>query len=138
MPERDLTMKVFAGYQNTAVLLAPFDEETLVQGQKHGAKGALEFWYNITPRHWAALDLTAATPFRSYSHRLRVAARPFEHISLGAEAMVFGHREGQTQRVGTFARFDNGQHEVSISGGWSMPRGDTGHAYGTVQWLYRY
>ncbi len=134
----DLTLKVFAGYRHSAVAIAPFDPETLVQGQMHGAKGALEIWYNMTPRHWAALDLTAATPFKSYSHRLRLADRTFEHVSLGFEAAAFGHREGATHRVGAFVRYDNGLHEVSASGGWSMPRGDAGHAYGTVQWLYRF
>jgi Cellulose biosynthesis protein BcsS len=134
----DLTLKVFAGYQNTTVAIVPFDPETSVQGQKHGAKGSFEVWYNITPRHWAALDITAATPFRAYSHRLRVADRTFENVSLGVEAAAFGHQESATQRVGAFVRFDNGTHEISASGGWSMPRGDAGHAYGTVQWLYRF
>jgi hypothetical protein len=134
----DLTLKVFAGYQNTTVAIAPFDPETLVQGQKHGAKGAFEIWYNMTPRTWAALDITAATAFRTYSHRLRVADRTFENVSFGIEAAAFGHQESATQRVGAFVRFDNGTHEVSASGGWSMPRGDAGHAYGTVQWLYRF
>ena len=109
-----------------------------MQGQRHGAKGALELWYNLTPRQWASLDLTYATPFRSYSHRLRGATRLSDVISLGAEAAAFGHQEGSTRRVGAFLRYDNGTHEVTGSVGWSMPRGDTGHAYGTVQWLYRF
>ena len=134
----DLTWKVFAGYQNAAVVLSPFDEETIVQGSRHGAKGSLELWYNLTPRQWASLDLTVATPFRSYSHRLRAATRVTEEISLGAEAAAFGHQEGSTRRIGAFLRYDNGTHEVSGALGWSMPRGDVGQAYGSVQWLYRY
>jgi Cellulose biosynthesis protein BcsS len=134
----DLTLKMFAGYQITGVAITPFDPETLVQGQKHGAKGALEVWYNMTLRHWAALDLTAATAFRTYSHRLRLADRAFEQVSLGVEAATFGHQEGATYRAGAFVRFDNGTHEVSASAGWSMPRGDAGHVYGTAQWLYRF
>ncbi len=134
----DLTVKLFAGYQNTAIAISPFDPETIVQGQRHGFKGALEVWYNITPRNWIAADLTAATAFGSYSHRMRVADRMFEHVSLGIEAAAFGHKEAATYRAGTFLRFDNGTHEVSVSAGWSMPRGDSGHAYGTAQWLYRF
>ncbi len=134
----DLTLKMFAGYQNTAIAIAPFDPETMVQGQKHGAKGALEIWYNISPRHWAALDVTAATSFRTYSHRLRVADRTFDYVSLGVEAAAFGHQEGATLRAGAFARFDNGRHEISVAAGWSMPRGDVGHVYGSAQWLYRF
>lgn len=134
----DLTWKMFAGYQHAVITLTPFDLETTVQGRRHGAKGAFELWFNITPQQWASLDLTYATPFRSYSHRLRVATRVSENLSIGAEAAAFGHEEGSTRRVGAFLRFDNGRHELSGSLGWSMPRGDNGHAYGTLQWLYRF
>ena len=134
----ELTWKLFAGYQHAAITLAPFDPETTVQGVRHGAKGSLELWYNITPSQWASLDVTYATPFRSYSHRMRIAHRAGETVSIGAEAAAFGHQEGRTRRLGAFLRFDNGTHEVSGSLGWSMPHGDTSHAYGTVQWLYRF
>ena len=134
----DLTWKLFVGYQHAVVMLGPSDPETTVQGARHGAKGALELWYNLTPSQWASLDLTYATPFRSFSHRLRVATKATDAISVGAEAAAFGHQEGSTRRVGAFLRYDNGTHEVSGSVGWSMPRGDAGHAYGTVQWLYRF
>lgn len=134
----DLTIKTFAGYRNASVEIAPFDPETTVQGQRHGAIGALELWFNITPRQWTSLDLTYATPFRSYAHRLRVADRISETMSIGVEAAALGHQEGSTQRAGAFLRFDNGVHEISASAGWSMPRGEAGHAYGTAQWLVRF
>ena len=61
-----------------------------------------------------------------------------EAVSVGAEAAAFGHQEGSTRRLGAFVRYDNGTHEVSGALGVSSPRGDTAHAYGTVQWLYRF
>lgn len=133
-----LTAKLFAGIRFHDQVIGPFDPEAMVQGRATGATGAMELWYNVSDRHWAALDLTAASPFRSYAHRLRLGQRLGPSWSVGGEARMFGHIEARTAQLGAFVRFDNGVHEVSASAGWSAPdAGDTG-VYGTIQWLRRF
>jgi hypothetical protein len=66
------TVKAFAGWEIAAHLITPYDPETLVQGRSMGPKGALEIWTNFGHRAWAALDLSYAKAFGTFSTRSRL------------------------------------------------------------------
>lgn len=133
----DWTVKVFAGLRTALHVIAPYDEETRVQGSGSGASLALEVWGNLTPERWLALDLGYATPFDSYSARLRLGQRFAAAWSAGGEASAVGNIEGRTLRFGAFVRFDDGVNEIGVAGGLSLSGGQN-DGYASAQWLRRF
>jgi hypothetical protein len=133
-----LTVKAFAGLRMSDHRIAPFDPETLVQGEARGAVGVLEAWYNLTDRLWTSLDVNVAQSHRAYSHKLRFGWRATSALSIGVEGQALGHIENRTLKAGAFVRFDDGVNEVVASGGSQMPDGVKSAPYATLQWLRRF
>jgi hypothetical protein len=133
-----LTIKTFAGLRVFDSRIAPFDPETVVQGQATGAVGAFEAWLNMTDRLWTSLDLNVAQAHKAYSHKLRLGWRGTPTLSVGLEGQAVGHVESRTLKAGAFVRFDDGVNEVTASAGSAMPEGSAASAYATVQWLRRF
>ena len=79
---------------------------------------------------------------------MRLGYRVRPELSLGPEISLFGYRDFDaintrtvypfTTRLGAFARYDNGTHEVSLSGGRLQPEGGEGSTYFSGQWLRRF
>jgi hypothetical protein len=151
-----LTVKAFAGAAYVkhelapagSALADPADYNTELQGARWGAKVAVETWINVTPHLWASADLALATPHLMTSVRLRSGYRLTTTLSYGAEGGIVGYRDydylhekrviARTAKVGGFVRYDSGLNEISVSGGWQVPRHGEGSPYVTVQWLTRF
>lgn len=132
------TVKAFIGYEQQSHLIAPFDPETLIQGAASGIKGTLEIWQNWTPALWSSLDVSLARAHASYDVKLRTGWRTDENWSFGPEISLVGHSESSLQRAGVFGRYENLQHEFTISAGVSAAKGDTPSGYAAAQYLRRF
>ena len=156
----NLTAKVFVGatYTNhrTGTSNANFiatsgnarDNETRLNGQHFGAKGALELWFNMGDRVWTSLDISLSTLNQAYTGNSRVGWRATTELSIGGEAGTVGFTDRdefngidvrrQTSRIGAFVRYDTQSSEITVSGGLSQPRGDIATPYATAQYLTRF
>jgi len=132
------TVKAFIGYEQQSHLIAPFDPDTLIQGGASGIKGALEIWQNWTPTLWSSLDVSMARAHATYDVKLRTGWRTDANWSFGPEISVVGHSESSLQRAGLFGRYENLEHEFTISAGVSAARGNTPSGYGAAQYLRRF
>jgi hypothetical protein len=132
------TWKLFGGLRWQNLQVAPLDPEAEGVGRRFGGVAALETWVNLGGWGWAAVDFSYATADRTHAHRVRLAARIGEPWSVGGEARMLGAVETATWRVGPFVRFDNGDFEVTLAGGFSRAaHGDQG-GYGTAQMMRRF
>ena len=151
-----VTLKVFAGVTwlkhqlgpADGALADPADFNTNLNAAHWGGKVAAELWWNVGKRAWTSLDLAFASPHLMTSARSRIGWRLAPAWSLGPEASVVGYRDRDaildrrvlavTSKLGAFLRYDNGQDEIAISGGWLAPRGGEGSVYLAGQWLTRF
>ncbi len=150
------TMKLFAGATWIKHQLAPAEEvladpadfNTNLNAAHWGGKVAAEFWLNFGKQAWTSLDLAFSSPHLMTSVRSRIGWRLAPAWSAGPEASVVGYRDHDaildrrvlavTSKLGAFLRYDNGQNEIAISGGWLAPRGGEGSVYLAGQWLTRF
>lgn len=135
---QNTTLKAFFGYEQQSHMIAPFDPDTAIQGSAGGIKGTLEIWQNWTPLLWTSLDVSAARAHSSYDVKLRTGWRTDANWSLGPELSLVGNSEATLQRAGIFGRYENLQHEFTISTGVSAARGDAISGYGAAQYLRRF
>jgi Cellulose biosynthesis protein BcsS len=137
-----LTAKAFAGVSFIDHQIEPLDAENISISGQAGAKGVLEFWYNVSPKAWSSLDLAYTTAHDTASARMRSGYRVWPQVSVGVEAGL--NLDGQAQckmrlstqkhcllddndthvkslldfgRTGVFARYEWDGGEISVSGG---------------------
>jgi hypothetical protein len=133
-----LTVKAFAGIAQLQHDIAPFDPENLVQGQKFGAKLALETWLNIGDIGFVQADASWSQPFGSYASRLRAGYRLPKGLSVGPEIAFDAIADYAGTRRGGFLRFEWERGEVSAAVGLASERGGTSETYGTINMLIRF
>jgi hypothetical protein len=155
-----LTAKIFLGatyaHHRTATPNAAYglatgsaiDNETRLNGQHFGGKGAVELWLNLGEYFWTSLDVSMTTLNVAYTAHNRLGWRATSELSIGVEAGTVGFTDHDTfhetnvrrqfSKLGVFARYDAASSEVIISGGLAQSRGDLVTPYATAQYLTRF
>lgn len=138
-----LTIKVFAGLAGDIDGGSGWDQRDDFRrwwSTTWTAKGAVETWLNITDDAFGQLDISYLVLDQSYTSRLRLGYRLSPHISIGPEIRLHGSlmHDDYATRAGVFVRLESVLGEISISGGTAADRGETGGAYGTANFLYRF
>ena len=163
-----LTVKAFAGVTFIDHDITPFDDENISISAEWGAKGVLEFWYNVSPKIWTSLDIAYTTAHDTGSVRMRSAYRVWPQVSLGIEGGI--NIDGQAQckmrmpsqdgcrlseqdndvkslldfgRTGLFARYEWTGGEASLAAGglgqMMEPNGKFNlDPYVTVNWILQF
>jgi len=133
-----MTAKLFAGIAYEDHAITPGDLSNAIAGSHFGAKAALETWFDLSNWAWLSADGAYATTTAAYSGRLKLGLRPFDWLSLGPQAAVFGNREFDGHRLGGFARWHCGGCDVTVSGGISGDYDDETGAYGALSFYRRF
>jgi hypothetical protein len=141
-----LTAKVFAGASMSSQHHTELSPESASDGAEYGAKGALEFWLNVSDTAWTSLDASYATARNESSSRWRAGWRLQPRLSVGPELRYDKNVEtgdgDWNGRAGLFARYDWVGGEASLAGGVAgrvegQKFGDQS-AYGTFNVLFQY
>lgn len=165
----ELTAKGFIGASIISHDIAPLDTETVAIGDEVGVKGVIELWLNIGEHGWGSLDLSWTSAHNTRTARARIGYRLWPKLSVGLEGGINVDSQGECRmsmsgasgcktvydeavdsaelldyaRVGTFARYEWGRSELSLSSG---VLGDTFGGdgteeiapYVTVNWLTQF
>lgn len=139
----ELTAKAFLGVSTISHDISPTDEETIAIGDETGIKGVIELWLNIGQNAWGSLDLSWASAHNTRGARARLGYRVWPKLSVGVEGGINVDAQGECRmdastasgcrsaydknvdpsglldyaRAGTFARYEWGTSEASISAG---------------------
>ena len=120
------TIKVFGGIASLSHAIAPYDPSTRIQGDARGVKGVLEIWHNWSPQHWTSLDLTMQSTYATATAQVRSGWRlDATGFSIGPEAKLVDYSDTNRNvrsttlntRFGLFARYQDFEQELTISGG---------------------
>ena len=133
-----ITAKLFAGVAYEDHTISPADPDNAIAGAHLGAKLAVETWFDVSQWAWASADASYATGIDAYSGAVKLGLRPFEWVSLGPEASVFGNREFDGHRLGAFARWHCGGCDMTVSGGISGDYDDETGAYGALSFYSQF
>lgn len=114
-----LTIKALVGAAVIEQALAPMDPCNAAAGVEAGPKAAIEAWWNITPKLWAAMDLSATTVHETGAARIRLGYRVHRHVAIGLDLAWSGNAGGEEQRLGLLTRIATPAGEIEISGGVS-------------------
>ncbi len=133
-----ITAKLFVGAAYEDHAISPADPDNAIAGTHLGAKVAAETWFDIAPRAWVGADASYATTIDAYSGALKLGLKPFDWLSLGPEASVFGDRENDAHRFGAFARWHCSGCDMTVSGGVSGDYEDETGAYGALSFYRRF
>jgi hypothetical protein len=142
-----LTLKGFAGLTASDNRIEPYDIETRIIGTSVGAKMVIESWWNVTDQVWTSLDLAWASPYESYSARLRLGWRVWNGWSMGVQAGLAGNEEYDAAQIGPFLRYEWANGEFSLVAGlssdnvWDRPWRDAAESstpFASVNWLTRF
>jgi len=133
-----LTAKLFGGiaYEDHAVV--PGDPSNAIAGAHVGAKAALETWFDLTRWAWLSADASYATTTDAYSGGAKLGLRPFDWLSFGPAAAVFGNQEVAGHSLGAFARWHCGGCDLTVSGGISGDYDDETGAFGALSFYRRF
>lgn len=142
------------------------DDQTIVNGDEFGVKGAIELWLNMGERAWGSLDMSFSTAHDTGAARARTGYRVWPKLSIGIEAALNIDAQGQCRmekaftakckedydhkarlldyaRAGAFVRYEMTGGELSLSvgalGDKFSAQGDTEISpYATVNWLTQF
>ena len=131
-------VKVFVGGTQDQHVIAPFDTENSVQGQRMGVKAAVETWLNIADTAFLQTETSWSQVFDTIGGRVRAGYRINPALSLGLEAAVNSNAAYEAGRFGSFGRFEWSRGEISVSGGVAGDRAGANGGYGTVGALFRF
>lgn len=131
-------IKLFVGATIEQHALTPFDDENSVQGRRVGAKVALETWTRLGDQAFLQTDSSWSQAFQAYGARARAGYVVISGVSVGLEAAVNGNEVYGAARAGSFARYEWGRGEVSLSGGMAGDRAGATGPYGSLGLLFRF
>lgn len=165
----ELTAKGFVGPSIISHDISPFDTETVAIGDEFGVKGVIELWLNIGQNAWGQLDLSWASAHNTRTARARIGYRVWPKLSIGLEGGINVDSQGECRmamsgasgckttyddsvdeaglldyaRVGSFARYEWGVSEISLSAGvlgdsFSSDGGTEIAPYVTMNWLTQF
>ena len=131
-------VKVFVGGSQDQHVIAPYDIENSVQGQRMGVKAAIETWLNIADRAFLQTETSWSQVFDTTGARVRAGYRINPAISAGLEGAYNANTVYEAGRLGSFARFEWSRGEISASGGVAGDRAGANGGYGTVNAMFRF
>jgi hypothetical protein len=134
----NITLKVLGGANLLTNIIVPFDEYGPLPGRRQGIKGAVEFWWNATPKLWMQVDLAGSDLDLRHTALARVGYRLTPEWSVGGELQLQRTLGEQRHQAGLLARYEGKGFEVAISGGVEMDRARNMVGYATAQILMRF
>jgi hypothetical protein len=95
-----LIVTIFAGLDLQHHQLSPDDLSAGLRGGYAGLRSAVELWYQPSPTMMIAAEGSMTTVGPSYSGRVAVGWRAFDHFYVGPEIGAFGHDSTYRQARG--------------------------------------